>query len=160
MNISWRQLGKLIACVLICELAGVLGAVFTTDAIPTWYAALTKPPLNPPSWVFGPVWTILYAFMGISLFLIIRQGWHHPKHKTALYIFSAQLLVNALWSILFFGAHTPFFALLDILLLWILILGTIIIFYRLSKPAAYLLIPYLGWVSFATYLNYMIFRLN
>ncbi len=160
MNIRVAEVMWLALCIAICELAGIIGSIFTVSAIPSWYAGLAKPALNPPSWVFGPVWTILYALMGVALFLLIKRGRQHPKWKIALSLFGAQLLANALWSVLFFGAHSPFMALINIVILWILIVGTIICFYRISKPAAYLLAPYLIWVSFATYLNYMIFRLN
>ncbi len=160
MNIQKGDAGTLIFCLLGCELAGIIGSIFTVEAIPTWYATLVKPALNPPSWVFGPVWTMLYALMGIAVFLVWKQGWRRNEVKMALGLFGAQLATNALWSILFFRMQNPFYALIDILVLWMLILATSIAFYRISKPAAYLLIPYLGWVSFATYLNYMIYALN
>lgn len=152
--------GKLVLCILVCQLAGIVGSLFTISAIPMWYAGLVKPALNPPGWVFGPVWTILYALMGIAAFLIWKQGWQRKEVKTALRVFSAQLIANALWSIIFFRGHNSFYALIDILILWVLILVTIFFFYRISKPAAYLLVPYICWVSFATYLNYMIYALN
>ncbi len=154
------NLGKLLLCIFVCELAGIVGSFFTIPAIPTWYAGLAKPLLNPPSWLFGPVWTILYALMGIAAFLIWKQGWRHKEVKMALSIFGAQLIANATWSIIFFGARNPFYALIDILVLWIFILITIVVFYRISKPAAYLLLPYICWVSFALYLNYTIYILN
>lgn len=160
MNIQKEDAGTLIFCLLGCELAGIIGSIFTIEAIPTWYATLVKPALNPPSWVFGPVWTMLYALMGLAVFLVWKQGWRRKEVKTALGLFGAQLATNALWSILFFRMHSPFYALIDILVMWVLILVTSIAFYRISKPAAYLLMPYLGWVSFATYLNYMIYVLN
>jgi benzodiazapine receptor len=160
MNTRLNNLGKLALCIVICELAGIIGSVFTISTIPTWYAGVVKPALNPPSWVFGPVWTLLYALMGIAAFLIWKRGWQRKEVKTALGIFGAQLLANAIWSILFFGARNPFYALIDILILWILIAVTIVAFYRIVKPAAYLLVPYICWVSFATYLNYMIYVLN
>jgi tryptophan-rich sensory protein len=152
--------GKLIFSILLCELVGVIGSLLTFKAIPTWYAGLVKPALNPPSWLFGPVWTVLYALMGIAAFLVWKQGWPRKEVKIALGIFGVQLVVNGIWSILFFGLHSPLLALVDILLLLVLILVTLVLFYRVSKPSAYLLVPYLCWVSFATYLNYMIYVLN
>ncbi len=160
MKTSLADVGKLALCVLTCELAGIIGSFFSISAIPAWYSGLVKPALNPPSWVFGPVWTILYALMGIAVFLVLRRGWRQKGVKVALGIFAAQLLANALWSILFFGMRNPLYALIDILVLWVLVLVTILVFYRLSRPAAYLLLPYIAWVSFATYLNYMIYILN
>ncbi len=146
--------------ILLSECAGLLGTIFTASAIPTWYATLEKPALNPPSWVFGPVWTILYALMGVAAFLVWRQGWEKKEVKQALGVFGMQLILNAVWSILFFGAQNPFIALIDILLLLCAIVLTMGVFFRVSKPATYLLIPYLVWVSFATYLNWSIYRLN
>ena len=160
MKIWLGDVGKLVLCIAICELAGVIGSVFTISVIPTWYTGLVKPALNPPSWVFGPAWIVLYALMGIAAFLIWKRGWQRKEVRTALGIFGAQLIVNAAWSLIFFGARNPFYALIDILLLWVLILLTIVAFYRVSKPAAYLLLPYICWVSFAMYLNYMIYVLN
>lgn len=146
--------------ILLCECAGIIGTFFTSSAIPTWYAALEKPALNPPSWLFGPVWTMLYALMGIAAFLVWRRGFERPDVKRALVIFGGQLLLNTTWSILFFGLRNPLIALMNIILLWILIVLTIIVFFRIVKPSAYLLIPYLLWVSFATYLNWSIYLLN
>ncbi len=145
---------KLVCAILLCELAGIIGAVFTTPSLDTWYATLPKPALNPPSWVFGPVWTMLYLLMGISLFLVWQQRAKNSKKTTpALIIFFTQLLLNTLWSVLFFGLHSPGLALIDIVLLWVAILFTIISFSRISRPAAYLLVPYILWVTFAIYLN-------
>ncbi len=160
MKLKLADGGKLLFCILLCELSGIIGSVFTVTALSTWYVDLLKPALNPPGWVFGPVWTLLYALMGIAAFLVWKRGWQRKEVKTALGIFGAQLIANMTWSILFFGARNPFYALINILLLWVLIGVTIIFFYRLSKPAAFLLVPYLCWVSFATYLNYMIYVLN
>lgn len=160
MKITLRQLGKGVLFVLGCELAGVLGSAFSFSAIPTWYVTLVKPPLNPPTWIFGPVWTTLYALMGTGAFLIWQQRSQKKEVKIALTLFISQLIVNTAWSIIFFGARSPGYALVDILLLWVLILCTIISFYRISKRAAWLLFPYILWVSFALYLNLSIFLLN
>jgi translocator protein len=151
---------KLIIAVGVSELAGVIGSFFTVSAIPNWYSTLVKPALSPPSWVFGPAWTTLYALMGIAAFLVWKYGWERKDVKTALGIFGIQLFLNAIWSIIFFGLQSPGWALVEIALLWFAIVWTIAVFYKISKPAAYLLVPYLLWVSFATYLNYAIWTLN
>ena len=150
---------KLIASIIICQLAGIIGAIFTTPSISGWYTNLNKPFFNPPSWLFGPVWTLLYLLMGISLFFVWNQK-KGVKTKTALIIFAIQLGLNALWSIIFFGLHSPLVAFLEIIVLWLFIILTIIKFFPISKISAYLLIPYLLWVSFAGFLNLFIVRLN
>lgn len=155
-----RQGIELVTAVIICEAAGLLGSVFTFSAIPTWYASLVKPPLNPPSWIFGPVWTTLYALMGIAAFLVWQKRAKDKKADEALRVFALQLALNALWSILFFGIHQAGLAFLEIVLMWLAIVWTMIAFYRISKPAAYLLAPYILWVSFAAYLNFALWFLN
>jgi len=137
-----------------------VGALFTVQAIPTWYATLVKPALNPPSWVFGPVWTTLYALMGIAAFLVWQRGWAERTVRAALGVFGVQLLLNASWSIVFFGLHSPAWALANIAALWIAVIWTMFVFYKISRPAMYLLVPYIIWVSFASYLNYSIWILN
>jgi len=154
------NLFKLVIAVAISELAGIIGSFFTISAIPTWYAVLVKPALNPPSWVFGPAWTMLYALMGVAVFLVWKAGWKRKEVRNALGVFGIQLFLNAIWSIIFFGLRSPGWALADIAALWLAIVWTIIVFYKISKPAAYLLIPYILWVSFASYLNYAIWTLN
>ncbi len=151
---------KLALCIGVCLLAGAAGAVFTTASVPVWYAALIKPALNPPSWVFGPVWTVLYVLMGVSLFLVWRENEKTPHARRAYLVFAQQLVLNVLWSVLFFGLHEIGFALVVIALLWLEIARTIFMFRPISKNAAYLLAPYLLWVSFAAYLNLAIWRLN
>lgn len=151
---------KLITAIIVSELAGIIGSVFTVSSISSWYATIIKPALNPPSYVFGPVWTTLYALMGVSAFLIWKKGLDRKDVKVALGIFLIQLVLNTLWSIIFFGLHSPGGALVEIILLWLAILATIIAFYKISRTAAYLLLPYILWVSFAAYLNYSIWVLN
>ncbi len=151
---------KLIIAVVICELAGIVGAFFTASAIPEWYGGLAKPALNPPGWVFGPVWTALYLLMGISVYLIWREGRERREVRFALIAFAIQLILNAIWSPLFFGARSPFLGLIDIILLWLAVLWTMALFFRISKSAGWLLVPYLLWVSFAAYLNFSIWLLN
>lgn len=157
---------RLILAISLCEGAGLLGSIFTFSTIPTWYANLNKSPISPPNWLFGPVWALLYALMGISLFLV----WSSlikaadvkviKQHKIALLIFALQLILNTLWSVIFFGLKNPLLALAEIVLLWPFILLTIILFHKRSRKAALLLIPYLLWVSFASYLNFSIWLLN
>jgi tryptophan-rich sensory protein len=151
---------KLITAIIISELAGIIGSVFTVSSISSWYVTLTKPTFSPPSYVFGPVWTTLYALMGIAAFLIWKKGLDRKDVKVALGIFIIQLVLNTLWSIIFFGLHSSGGALIEIVFLWLAILATIIAFYKISKVSAYLLLPYIAWVSFAAYLNYSIWVLN
>ncbi len=149
---------KLIIAVGVSELAGVVGSIFTVSSIPIWYAGLIKPALNPPSWVFGPVWIILYFLMGVSLWLVWKSD--SSEKKRAIWLFAAQLVLNAIWSPVFFGARSPGNALAIIAFLWAAIVLTIFVFTKISKPAAWLLTPYVLWVSFAVYLNYSIWMLN
>jgi benzodiazapine receptor len=143
---------KLVTSVILCQIAGFLGSLFTTPAISTWYATLRKPFFTPPNWIFSPVWISLFILMGISLFFVWRrQG--HPQFKKALIFFFVQLILNVLWSLAFFGLRLPLLGLIDIILLWIAILLTIQNFLKVSKFAGVLLLPYLLWVSFATLLN-------
>ncbi len=174
---------KFVVAVGVSELAGVIGSAFTIPAIPSWYASLAKPALNPPGWIFGPVWTALYFCIGISLFLVWKNNWRvvNPiltgrrkawnawskrlwtgdlQKVNAIAIFGIQYMLNMLWPVLFFDLHFPGFAFFEILALWFAIVYTIVNFYRISKPAAYLLAPYLLWVTFAVYLNFSIWQLN
>jgi tryptophan-rich sensory protein len=151
---------KLIISLVICQLAGIIGSLFTMSKIPTWYMTISKPELAPPNWIFGPVWTTLFILMSIALYLVWKQGTNRKDVKIALYIFGTQLILNVLWSIIFFGLENPGSAFVEIISLWISILLSIIYFYKISKPASYLLIPYITWVSFASYLNFMIWWLN
>lgn len=146
-------------CVLGCELAGASGAVFTASSVSGWYASLNKPYYNPPSWIFGPVWTILFALMGVSLYLILGMK-NDEKRKRAINLFVYQFILNVLWSLLFFGLKQPWLAYVDIVGLWILIFLTIKSFLKLNKTAGWLLYPYLAWVSFASLLNLSVAFLN
>lgn len=144
---------------LLCEAVGITGALFTTPAIPGWYEELTKPQFAPPNWIFGPVWTILYAFMGIALYLV----WKTKKTKQrqdALLFFAIQLGLNSLWSFLFFSLQQPLLAFIELVALWFFILLTVKKFYALSRMAGYLLLPYIIWVTFAAVLNLSIALLN
>ncbi|MDO8498562.1 MAG: TspO/MBR family protein [bacterium] len=147
------RIPKLILSLGLCLGAGVLGSVFTTSAIPAWYATLNKPVFAPPNSVFAPVWTTLYILMGISLYLV----WQKKKVPS---VFWVQLVLNTLWSIIFFGLKNPALAFVNIVALWIAIFLTIKSFYKINKLASYLLIPYLLWVTIASLLNLSIIILN
>lgn len=155
-----RDIVRLVVSILVCQLAGGLGAIFTSPAIPTWYASLEKPAFQPPNWLFFPVWTTLYTLMGIAAFLVWRKGLDLRRVRVALGIFAVQLVLNTAWSIIFFGAQELFGALIVIAILWIVILINIVTFWRISKVAGALLIPYILWVSFASLLNYSVWVLN
>ncbi|VVB67469.1 TspO/MBR family protein [Candidatus Norongarragalina meridionalis] len=148
---------KLVLSFAACFAAAAIGSFFTMPAIATWYASLVKPAFSPPNWVFGPVWTLLYAMMAVALFIVWREK---TEKRAAMTAFGAQLALNALWSAAFFGARSPFFGFAAIVLLWLTILDTIIEFRKISSRAAWLLVPYFLWVSFAAYLNYSIWMLN
>jgi len=149
---------RLVGTIVLCEAVGGLGALATTPNITSWYAALAKPSFSPPNWLFGPAWTILYALMGIALFLIWEAK---AKNKTTAYtVFFIQLALNLLWSFLFFYFHLPLVAFVEIVLMWIFILASMISFSKISKPASWLLLPYILWVTFASALNFAVWWLN
>jgi len=150
----------LIGSIILCNLAGLLGTLVTGTGPGSWYDMLVKPSFNPPSWVFGPAWTLLYILMGISLYLVLMAWRKGTEVRIPLILFGIQLALNALWSFLFFGLQSPATGLAGILVLWVFIVATIVTFFRVSRPAAFLLLPYLAWVSFASLLNYAIFILN
>lgn len=180
---KYNNLFRLLLSIIICELAGVIGAGFTTPAIGLWYKGLDKPFFNPPNWIFGPVWTAIFILMGISLYLIWSKKWaiknelkfknKKPPNKLSrkflsgswqkaniILIFAVQLVLNVLWSLIFFKFHSLGIAFFELIMLWFAIVFTIINFYRVSKAAAYLLLPYLLWVSYAGILNFFIWILN
>ena len=150
---------KLLLSLILPIGLGSIAGIFTSKEIAGWFASLNKPSFNPPSYLFGPVWTALYILMGISMFLI----WNTPKtelRQKALAIFGIQLFFNFWWSILFFSFHTLLLSVINILVLWFLIIYMISLFKKIKPVAAYLQIPYLLWVTFATVLNISIFYLN
>jgi translocator protein len=151
---------KLIAALAICYFVAFAGSLVTTPAIDGWYATLNKPSFNPPNWIFGPVWTLLYTMMGISLYIVWNKGIANKKDKKAVAAFFIQLFLNFMWSFVFFGLQLPLLAFVVILVLWGSIFYTIVLFKKRSTLAAYLLIPYLAWVSFASILNLFIVLLN
>lgn len=154
-----RKIIIFIAAILGSLAAGAIGSLATSPNIPTWYAALEKPLLNPPNWVFGPVWTVLYAAMGIALALVVLAKTKQPK-KSAYVWYGAQLVLNTLWSLVFFGLQAPWLGVVVIVLLIMSIIMTIREFYPIKKAAAWLLVPYIAWVSFATYLTVGVAVLN
>lgn len=155
---------KLLISLALPQLAGLIGSLFTSSVIPTWYATLNRPSLSPPNWIFGPVWTTLFVLMGIAFYLVWTKWavlpWTKRQKRLAVVLFGAQLVLNTLWSIIFFGLQSPGGALIEIVFLWLAIAATIITFAKISRPAAWLLVPYIAWVSFASYLNYAIWSLN
>lgn len=157
-----NNLFKLVVAILGVELAGVIGSVFTVPAISSWYAGLARPALSPPNWIFAPVWMTLFFMMGVSLFLIWKSdpSVAPQERRRGRYLFFIQLCLNIFWSIIFFGLKSPAAAFIEIIFLWIFILWTILAFYKVSKAAAWLLFPYILWVSFAAYLNFMFWVLN
>ena len=155
------NLFKLIFSILICQTAGIIGSLFTTSSISSWYSTINKPSFNPPNWIFGPVWITLYIMMGISLYLVWQKSdLSGISVKRALILFGIQLALNSLWSIIFFGLHSPMAAFFEIVVLWVFILLTILEFWKISHLAGWLLVPYLFWVTFASILNFSIWRLN
>ena len=159
-RMSGSEVGKLVGSIAACEGAGIIGSIFTTPAITTWYAALEKPAFTPPNWVFAPVWGSLYALMGVAVFLVWRKGLEEKRVKAAFILFWVQLVINLLWSVVFFGLHSILGGVIVIISLWVLVLITIITFFRLSKLAGWLLIPYLAWLSIASALNIWVMILN
>lgn len=151
---------KIITMIVLCSGVGVIGWVFTGNAVTDWYPTLKKPEFTPPSWLFGMVWPVLYVLMGVAAGIL----WNKPTGRKAVLIamrlFLFQLILNGLWTPLFFGLHRIDLALIEIVILWITLLATTIVFYVQSEPAGVLLIPYLMWVSFAVYLNAGYWYLN
>jgi benzodiazapine receptor len=152
---------QLLGCISFCLFIGGLGGLATTEEVNTWYLLINKPEWNPPNWVFAPVWTTLYALMGAALYLVWQQQNVKPIHKKiGIAIFIVQLLLNFLWSFIFFKWHAMGWAVIEIAFLWLAIVLTIVMFYKVQKLAAWILLPYLAWVSFATFLTFTLWRLN
>ena len=151
---------KLIISILIPVAVGAISGFFTTAEIPGWYQTINKPTWNPLSWIFGPVWTTLYLLMGIALYLVWKSEAVQSVKKMAIILFAVQLLLNFFWSFIFFNQHQIGLALAEIITMWFFILLTIFAFAPINKLAAWLLVPYISWVSFATILNYTIWKLN
>lgn len=154
-----KNIFRLIISILIPLIIGFAGSFFTASSVDSWYATINKPSFNPPGWIFAPVWTTLYILIGLSFYLVWRNNFGEARKKV-ISIYFMQLIFNLLWSVLFFGLKSPLLGFIDIILLLIFIIANTIIFYKISKTAGYLLIPYLLWVSFASILNFSIFLLN
>ncbi|MBI2142908.1 tryptophan-rich sensory protein [Candidatus Woesearchaeota archaeon] len=154
-----KKAWKLVVTLGVSYLAAFVGSLFTATSVNSWYPALQKPWFTPPAWLFSPVWTVLFTLIGISAYLVWRED-NKKGVKAAMAAFDVQLGLNVMWSMLFFGLRSPLFAMIDIAALWLAIIVTIFLFWRISKAAAALLVPYILWVSFAAALNYGILRLN
>ena len=151
---------KLIISIAISVTAGAIAGFFTSTSVASWFQTINKPTWNPPNWVFGPVWTTLYILMGVAFFLVWKSDTSNWLKKTAIVLYAVQLALNFLWSFIFFYLQQPGWALVEIIAMWVAILLTIFAFANVSKTAAWLLVPYICWVSFATILNYSIWKLN
>lgn len=157
MKINWK---RLVVSLAVCQGAGLVGSIFTFQTVSWWYPTLQKPAFTPPSWLFGPVWTILFVLMGLALYRIWNKGLKKKGVVDGLALFAVGLALNVVWSYLFFGLRNPFLGLVEVVVLWGAILLTIIKFLKIDRLAGYLLIPYLLWVSFASILNLAIVLLN
>ena len=158
-----KNITKFIISIVICQFAGILGSFFTAPAILTWYKFLQKPSFSPPNWIFAPVWIILFFLMGISFFLVWKKGFIGKRGKKINdtdMAFALQLILNVLWSVLFFSLNSPAAAFFEIILLWLSILLVIVKFSKISIIASVLMLPYVLWVSFAIILNFFIWRIN
>ncbi len=153
------QIIALLSSVLLAQLAGVIGSVFTVSSIESWYSTLTQPSFSPPNWLFGPVWILLYTLMGVAAY-VVWQARSHRGARRALRVYGIQLVLNALWSIIFFGLQNPGLALVEIVLLLGMIVYTAVLFWRIDPRAGWLFVPYIAWVSFAMLLNASIYFLN
>lgn len=151
---------KLILSVLICQMVGIISGLLSVTQSNAWFDSIIKPSWNPPSYLFAPVWTVLYLLMAISLWLVWKSDSFEPMKREAMLFFAAQLFLNFWWTILFFNFHSPLLAFIDIILLFVLIFLTIFRFVEISKTAAWLLVPYISWVCFAAILNCNIWKLN
>ncbi|MEO0009282.1 MAG: TspO/MBR family protein [candidate division WOR-3 bacterium] len=154
-----RNLPKLLGSIVLPLIIGFAGSMFTRPSVDSWFATLKKPIFAPPNWLFAPAWTLLYIMMGIAFYLIWQQG-YSVKLRLAFAVYALQLILNLLWSLFFFGLHSPLLGFADIVILWIVVLINIILFYRLRRAAGLLLIPYILWLTFASVLNLSIVLLN
>lgn len=159
-NLKSIEIFKLATSFILCQMAGVIGSIFTRPAIAGWYATLGKPSFTPPDWVFAPVWIILYSLMGIAAYLVWRKGMEEKQVRQALILFGGQWILNVLWSWVFFGLRSPLAGFIEISVLSLVIIFTIQSFFKVAKPAGALLIPYFLWVAFASGLNLTIWIWN
>jgi len=157
MSIDWS---KLLFAIFLCQAAGLLGARYTRPALKPWYASLKKPSFTPPNWLFAPAWITLYLLMAFAFYLVWMKGAEFVEVRLAIFVFTVQLLLNTVWSYIFFGKKLIFAGLVDIVLLWISIAVCLLLFWKLSVLAGLLLVPYFIWVTFAMVLNFSIWKLN
>jgi tryptophan-rich sensory protein len=150
---QWLALAGFIA---VCLAVGALGGYATASPVTDWYPTLRKPSWNPPNWLFGPVWTTLYIMMAAAAWLVWRRG----QSRAAMILFFTQLALNLAWSFLFFGVRSPWLGLVGVVILWLALLATVIVFFQRDRLAGWLMLPYLAWVSFAAFLNFTIWQLN
>lgn len=155
-----RKLLTVVLCIAICMLFAFAGSLFTPTPGSWYYTTLVKPSWNPPDWLFAPAWTVLFVLMGISLSVVLEAGLEKSEVRRGVVLFGIQLFLNLGWSASFFGMRSPMAGFAEILVLWLAIVATMAAFARVSAKAAILLVPYLMWVSFASYLNFTIVRLN
>jgi len=160
MTHTIRTTIQVAVAIVIANAAGLIGAIATSSAVTQWYPTITRPSFAPPNWIFGPVWTLLFIMMGIASYLVWRKGTYNKNVSVALKLYGLQLVLNVAWSVIFFGLRNPGWAFVEIIALWLSIAATIVYFGRVSKTAAYLLVPYIAWVSFAAILNYTIWAIN
>jgi len=154
---DWLTLGASFGLTLV---AAAIGGALTAKPVQTWYRAIRKPAWNPPDRLFGPVWTVLYLLMAVALWRVWRMGWDHPAVRSAVILFLIQLVLNVLWSAVFFGWKQLWWGLVEICVLWVFIMATVIAFFSLQTLAGWLLVPYAAWVTFAGILNFVVWRLN
>ncbi len=156
-----KQIGKMLGLVVGTEVVGIRGGLWTAQSVKTWYPTLEKPPFRPPNWVFGPVWTTLYAMMAYAMYTVSERKDVEPTVlRAAKVLWGVQLVLNLMWSYLFFGRRSPLAGLVEIVMLWVAIVATIVAFAKVSRSAALLMVPYLLWVSFASFLTFEIWRRN
>ena len=157
MGIAW---GRLILSILIPHLVGIGAGIATASSVQDWYPNLRKPSWNPPNWVFGPAWALLYTMMGVALYRVWGMGTDNPAVRWALILFGVQLVFNGLWSLLFFGMRSPGLGLVEVIFLWLSVVATTVAFGLLDPVSWFLLVPYVAWVTFAAVLNGAVWWLN
>jgi benzodiazapine receptor len=159
MDLSRDDLPGVVLAVVVCNVVGASPALVTAGSVDGWYQTLVQPALAPPNWVFGPVWTVLFTLLGVAAYLVLRDG-RGRERTLAFGLFVGQYVLNVAWTMVFFGGQNVDGALVVVVALWLLIAATLAAFYRVRRAAGRLLVPYLGWVGFAAYLNYAYWTLN
>lgn len=159
LDLTGDDLPGVLVAVLLCEVAGTLPGLFTADDVAAWYPTLAKPAFTPPSWVFGPVWVVLFALLGVAAYLVVRDG-RGENRGVAVRLFLGQFALNVSWTLAFFGTRSVVGGLVVVLALWVAVVATVVAFDRVNRAAALLLLPYLAWVTFAVALNVGVWWLN